>query len=215
MRSPVLMFFAILSLVACATTETPGGMAVQRPTAVVAAARTALMPRVGRFLVQTAALEPARFNGGLREVPRWNDPVCLQVTGAAQQETEYMLARIAEVARAVGAPVDGANCCPNLYIFVTSQPKELLRGLEQHQFADTFGRRALPTIIDEFIATPRTVRIWYDISSSGGPPTPFNYAFTRVSVIVDETQLAGIGPTTHRLHCAGESRGNPGGCARW
>ncbi len=198
MRSPVLMFLAILSLVACATTETPGGTAVQRPTVEVAAARTELMPRVTQFLEPIAALEPAQFNGGLPDVPAsdrgllpgWNDPVCPQVTGMSQQEAEYILARIAKVARAVGAPVDGADCSPNLYIFVTPQPKELLRGLEQHQFTDTFGRRALPSIIDQFIATPRTVRIWYNIGIRG-PPTPFKYAFSRVTVIVDVTHLAG------------------------
>jgi hypothetical protein len=156
------------------------------------------MPGVTKFLEQIAALEPAQFNGGLPDVPvtergllpGWNDPVCPQVTGVAQQEAEYILARITKVARAVGAPVDGAHCSPNLHIFVTPQPKELLRGLEQHQFADTFGRRALPTIIDQFIDTPRTVRIWYNIGV-GGPRTPFEYAFTSVSVIVDQTQLSG------------------------
>jgi hypothetical protein len=195
------MFFAILGQVGCATTETPVGTAVQQPTAAVAAARAQLLPSVTQFLEQIAALESARFNGMLQYasvterglLPGWNDPICAQVTGMAQQESQYVLARIAKVARAVGAPMDGANCSPNLHIFVTPQPKELLRGLEQHQFADTFGRRALPTRIDEFVATPRTVRIWYNIGV-GGPRTPFKYAFTSVSVIVDETQLRGASP---------------------
>jgi len=201
MRSPVLMFLAILGQVACATTETPVGTAVQQPTAAVAAARAQLLPSVTQFLEQIAALESARFNGMLQYasvterglLPGWNDPICAQVTGVAQQESQYMLARIAEVARAVGAPIDAANCSPNLHIFVTPQPKELLRGLEQHQFADTFGRRALPTRIDQFVATPRTVRIWYNIGV-GGPRTPFKYAFASVSVIVDQTQLRGASP---------------------
>lgn len=198
MCSRVLIFVSILSMVACATTETSGSAAVQRPTAAVAAARAQLLPRVSQFLAQIAALEPAQFNGGLPEVPAtergllpgWNDPICPQVTGVAQQKVQYMVARITKIARTVGAPVDGAHCSPNLHIFLTSQPKELLRGLEQHQFADTFGRRALPTVIDGFIATPRTVRIWYNIGV-GGPPTPFRYAFTGVWVVVDSSQLAG------------------------
>lgn len=174
------------------------GTVVQGPAAAAAAARAQLVPRVTRFIEQIAALEPAQFNGGLPDVPAtergllpgWSDPVCVRVTGAAQQEAAYILARIVKVARQVGAPVDGAHCSPNLFIFVTPQPKELLRGLEQSQFADTFGRRALPTVIDRFIATPRPVRVWYNIGV-GGPPTPFKYAFTRVSVIVDPTQLDG------------------------
>lgn len=192
------MFLAILCLGACATTDTPSGTAVQQPTAAVATAGAQLMPRVTQFLEQIAALEPAQFNGGLPDVPvtergllpGWNDPVCPQVMGVAQQKATYMLARITKIARTVGSPVGGPHCSPNLHIFVTSQPKELLRGLEHHQFADAFGRRALPTIVDQFIATLRTVRIWNNIGV-GGPPTPFRYAFIGVWVVVDGTQLAG------------------------
>ena len=191
------MFLAILSLVACAATETPGTRTQQR-TSAVGAARADLMPKVTQFIEQIAVLEPAQFNGGLPDVPAtergllpgWTDPVCPKVTGAVQPEAEYMVARISKVARVVGAPVDGAQCRPNLHIFVTPQPQELLRGLEQNQFTETFGRSALPAIIDQFIATPRTVRVWYNIGV-GGPPTPFKYSFTSVWVVVDKTQLDG------------------------
>ena len=63
--------------------------------------------------------------------------------------------------------------------------------MEQQQFAEMYGRHALPTIIDQFIATPRTVRAWYNIGV-GGPPTPFKYAFTRVLVVVDQRRLASV-----------------------
>jgi hypothetical protein len=93
--------------------------------------------------------------------------------------------------RAAGVPLAGEHCSPNLYILVTAQPRKLLKGMEENNAAVTFGPRALPTVLDQFIATPRPVRVWYNIGV-GGPPVPFKYAFTRVSVIVDQKRLHGV-----------------------
>jgi hypothetical protein len=199
MRIQVLMFLAIINLVACATARTPVTAVAPQPTAAVTAMRAELAPKVSRFLMEIAALEPALFNAGLPEVPAtergllpgWNDSVCPQVTGLPQPEGVFILGRITQVARAADVTMGGAQCSPNLFIFVTTQPKELLQGMQEQQFAEMYGRSALPTVLDQFIATPRTVRVWYNIGV-GGAPTPFKYAFTRVLVVVDQTRLTGV-----------------------
>jgi hypothetical protein len=135
---------------------------------VVSAKRAQLAPRVSTFVTRIAARENEE---GL---PRWQDPVCPLVAGLPRQEGEYMLGRISEIAKAAAVPLAAEHCRPNLFIFVTQQPKELLRGMEQKNRAVTFAD-ATPTVVDEFIATPRPVRVWYNTSlrtPEGTPPSP-------------------------------------------
>jgi hypothetical protein len=87
------------------------------------AQRAELEPKVEDFLDQIAA------DGNEEGLPRWNQGVCPQVTGLSREQGEFILARISDVARAAGAPLAEEHCHPNLYIFVTDQPKELLEGM--------------------------------------------------------------------------------------
>jgi hypothetical protein len=132
----------------------------------VTATRAQLAPRVSKFVNQIAA---SHNDEGL---PRWQDPVCPLITGLVREEGEFMLGRISEIARASGVPLAGERCRPNLFIFVTSQPMQLLRVMDQHKRMVIFGD-ATPTVVDEFINTPRPVRVWYDTSirtPEGTPP---------------------------------------------
>ena len=105
-----------------------------------------------------------------------------------------MLARISEIARAAGVRMAEEHCNPNLYIFVTSHPKELLQGMEKHHGSfDMFGPRGSPHLLDQLVGTPRPVRVWYNIYG-GGASVSFEYAFTRVLVVVDQTRLQGVSP---------------------
>ena len=140
-----------------------------------------------------------RYNTGLTDVPAtehglipgWNDKVCPQVTGLPASEGEFILGRISQIARAAVVPMAGEHCSPNLFIFVTAGPTQLLRSMEKTSSAFTFGPHALPTVLDQFIATPRPVRAWYNIGV-GGAVMPFKFAFSRVTVIVDQTRLLGV-----------------------
>jgi hypothetical protein len=176
----------------------------------VTAHRIELEKRVSKFVNQIAATENEE---GL---PRWQKPVCPLVSGLPEQEGEFVLGRVSEIARAAGVPLAGEQCRPNLFVWVTSHPKELLQGLENRNFQFRFGADALPTVVDEFIATPRAVRVWYssDIEDRWGSPVTcqfanirvraschaeathilFNtiYVFGHVFVIVDQTRLAGV-----------------------
>jgi hypothetical protein len=53
---------------------------------------------------------------------RWRDPICPLVAGLTRDEGEYLLQRLSQIARTVGAPLDKEHCArPNLVIFVTSK----------------------------------------------------------------------------------------------
>jgi hypothetical protein len=122
---------------------------------IVSAQRAQLAPRVRAFVNEISVLEQG---GGLA---RWHVPVCPQVTGLPRENGEFTLWRISEVARGAGVPLAGEHCQPNLFVFVTLDPKQLLTEMEKRQRAGTFGH-STPVEIDEFIATPRIVRVWYN-----------------------------------------------------
>jgi hypothetical protein len=137
----------------------------------VRAQRAQLEPRVATFVNRIAALQNEE---GL---PRWQAPVCPLVTGLGQDDGEFVLERISEVARTAAVPLAGEHCHANLYIFVTGHPTELLQAMEKNKRAVTFGNAA-PSVVTEFIATSRPVRVWYNsqmktpegIDSKGGLP---------------------------------------------
>jgi hypothetical protein len=193
-------------------------LASQYPPEVVVRARrralrAELAPKVSAFVYGIAFLE--RGYG----LARWERPLCPLVSGLTREEGEFILARVSEIAHSIGVELAGENCRrPNLYILVTTRPKELLQGMEKRNRIFTFGVDALPAVIDEFIDTPRPVRAWYSTNMSdawGLPPAIENpgssgsfrvvskansshlisnvvYKFTRVFVIIDATRLQGV-----------------------
>jgi hypothetical protein len=191
MRIPALMLIAAAGLIACTTTGPVGAPAGQISEATTAERRDALEPRALHYIFEVAALEPAflapRLDFGTRGVPpTWQDKVCLHLTGLPEQQEQYVLARVAQIARAAGVGLGESDCSPNVFITVTAQPRELLQRMDQQNYA-MFGERGRPYLIDQFIATPRPVRVWYDIAK--GRPGSLGFEFSRVLVIVDQTQL--------------------------
>ena len=161
----------------------------------VTAHRAELQARVAKFVNEIAA------RGNDEGLPRWQTPVCPIVSGLPRPEGEFILARISEIARAAAVPLAGEKCRPNLYILVHPQPRELLLAMQKRNFIYTFGRDAYPTAVDEFIATPRPVRVWYNASEKFAVFGP-NYAsrlryhseweLTHVFVVVDQTRLRAV-----------------------
>jgi hypothetical protein len=169
-----------------------------------------LETRISHFVDHIAATENEE---GL---PRWQKPVCPFVSGLPPQQADFVLARIWDIAGAAGVPRAGENCHPNLYVWITRTPKELLQGWEKQNFRLTFGVDALPEVVDEFITTPRAVRVWYssDMQDRAGQPVVclfrgkrgpcgadsthlvFNtkYVFDHVYVIVDPARLGEVSP---------------------
>jgi hypothetical protein len=121
----------------------------------VRAKRAELLPEVSGFAY--GITEPVNGEG----LARWHSPVCPLVAGLAQQEGEFVLERISEIARAAGVPLAGEQCNPNLYIMVTSRPQQLLLTMEHQRREVVFGN-APPVTVDEFIERPQPVRVWYN-----------------------------------------------------
>jgi hypothetical protein len=174
-----------------------------------------LAQRVSKFVYQIAALENAE---GL---PRWRKGICPQVTGLPREAGEFILGRISEIARAAGAPLGAENCGPNLFIVVTPDPKRVLEGMNIQTRLLTFAG-AHPGVIDEFIATPRPIRVWYKTGMATPEGIPLGdsdrtdtmeaiygrfpavsaessyvkrniiWSFTRLLVVVDRRQLQGL-----------------------
>jgi hypothetical protein len=123
----------------------------------VTGTREKLAPRVSRFVTQIA------FRQNDEGLPRWQEPVCPLITGLPRQEGEFTLGRISEIANAANVPLGGEHCRPNLFIFVTRQPTQLLQAMEKKDRNMTFGD-ATSTVVDQFIATPLPVKVWYNTS---------------------------------------------------
>jgi hypothetical protein len=147
----------------------------------VTAHRVELEKRVSQFVNQIAATE-----NGAEGLARWQKPaVCPLVSGLPQQDGEFILERVSQIAHAAGVPLADEHCRPNLYILVTDQPEDLLRAMEKRNRAFTFGYDASsgsypPTqtrqgLVDEFIKTPRAVKVWYNSyeKDAWGKPIPY------------------------------------------
>jgi hypothetical protein len=138
-------------------------------------------------LVQKAAT----FVFGIADVPNygdwppiWLDPICPLVTGLRREQDEFVLSRVSEIARGAGAQLGGEKCHhPNLYIFVTDNPKDLLRTMESRRYLVIFGN-ATPSSVEQFINRPAPVRVWHN--NHGGS------FFGNVNVVVDGTRLDGL-----------------------
>jgi hypothetical protein len=139
-----------------------------------------LEKRVSKFVAQIAVME-----NGAEGLARWQKPsVCPLVSGLPQQDGEFILERVSEIARASGVPLAAEHCRPNFYILVTDQPEDLLRAMEKRDRRFTFGYDATSgsnppaetrqTAVDAFIKTPRAVRVWYNAyeRDDWGQPIP-------------------------------------------
>jgi hypothetical protein len=150
----------------------------------VTARRNELEKRVSRFVNQIAGTE-----NGTEGLARWGTPAaCPLVSGLPQKDGEFILERLSEIGRSVGVPLGDEHCRPNLYILVTSQPENLLRGMEKRNRTYTFGVDASSyppvdtpaNIVDEFIKTPRPVRVWHNVTENDAWGHPLAYCQSQM-----------------------------------
>ncbi len=137
----------------------------------VTAQRANLAKRITAFV---SKITGPPFEGGL---PLWGQPVCPLVSGLSQEQGEFIVGRISEIARAGGVPLAGEECHPSLYVLVNRQPQELLKAMAKHDFGFTFGICTEPMdgtpimpshiVIDEFISKPGPVRVLYRDTPTG------------------------------------------------
>jgi hypothetical protein len=150
MRTRLLLLIAVVGVVSSVTAEAaaplapanadasasasaPAGTSQAPPEITVFARRLKLESRITDFVYGIAALDNEEG------VARWHAPVCPLVTGLAGHSGEFVLGRLSEIARTAAVPLAGEHCHPNLFIFVTTEPKMLLQAMENRYFARAFG----------------------------------------------------------------------------
>jgi hypothetical protein len=102
---------------------------------------------------------PALNNG--EALARWVRPVCPVVAGMTEDQGEYVLMRLFQVARAAGAPViEDGRCTANVYIIATADPDALIKAWARRSPAIFAGAQAAE--VRKFEQTPRPVRTWYN-----------------------------------------------------
>lgn len=127
------------------------------PEVTVRAQREALERRVEAF-VSSSLRSPYEAS-----LARWDRPVCPYVVGLSQEEDKLVRARLSEIAAAAGARVAPQPCQGNFVVIVAAEPGAVLKAWYArnfHIFGDAAGLQ-----IDEFLKTPRDVRVWYNTNS--------------------------------------------------
>jgi hypothetical protein len=162
-RSSVISYFWLCAAVAVLANLANSVSADSIDTITVEAQRdrARLAREVDRF-VAGAIVQPRRYGESLW---RWNDKVCPLVAGLNKQQGEFVLARLSQIAKAAGAPLDSETCKPNLFVIVTSEPELLLKKWRSRDVDLFDGEAGVP--VNRFIETPRPVRVWYSAGTVG------------------------------------------------
>jgi hypothetical protein len=107
----------------------------------------------------SSAIVQSRYDSSLE---RWTYlDACPQVTGLKKAQGEFLVSRLSQIARTAGVPLAGEKCKPNFFIVVTAEPELFLKQMSQgHGF---FAGEKGPEL-DQFIVTPRPIRVWRSIS---------------------------------------------------
>ena len=88
--------------------------------------RARLTPREARAKSETFVQTYARPTAKLDQFARWQDPVCVAVSGLKAEQAALTKARVEEVAKGVGLKLGRPNCKPNIDIRFADPPQVLL-----------------------------------------------------------------------------------------
>ena len=110
-------------------------------------------------------------------IARWQmrTPICPLVAGLPQDDGEYMLSRLSQIATAAGASLAPASCQPNFYVIVTSVPGELIAAWSKRNHF-LFGN-AGGTKIRRFTTVSTPVRVWYNVQLTDRDGIPCTVRF--------------------------------------
>lgn len=95
---------------------------------------------------------------------RWRRPICPLVAGLSHTQGQLLFDRLADALTSVGIALGAAGCQPNFFVIVTAHPEADLKSLRHHD-VNMFGGAQR---VDEFINSPRPVRIWYNATLIDG-----------------------------------------------
>ncbi len=168
----------------------------------IRAQRAQLESRVSTFVKQVTDFQ---FGDPSHGLARWREAICPLVSGVARAQGDYILARVAEIARLAGAPLAGKQCRPNLLVVVSATPRKLLQDIVKSHRTQIFGDAA-PSAIDPFINSPRAVRTWYDTETLTPDGLPMLHtSFPGITTGQTVTSLPGGGIEIDPVNSSGNS----------
>jgi hypothetical protein len=167
----------VLALAAGAAQAQPaptGAAAVAPPVTVPGSVRPGTIQDRARSFVEAYAAATPKIG----QIPRWQDPPCVQVIGLPPDQAAQVKARVEEMARAVGLAAAPAQCATNVEIAFTAQPQQLV---------DSFikGRES---ILGYYSRDPgaktvtRPIQAWYVTATAGGAGSNAGWAFAFTGV---------------------------------
>ena len=153
MLRPLLSALALVALL-------PGSVAAQpaRPTeqVIVTAPKTVPPEIITRFIENFAA--PTTVLG---KMARWEKPICPVAVGLRPAAIQFILQRLRDKARTVGARVnDKPNCRANIEIVFTTTPQQLLDNVRKEHVA-FLGYASNMAQADRLARVRHPIQAWY------------------------------------------------------
>lgn len=143
-----------------ATPDAPASNTVA-PLTVHAAPSTALMRSEARAFVQTYAAPTPELD----QLARWNDPICIQVSGLTPDQAVQVARRIGQVAEGVGMRMLPPGCTANIEVVFTDQPQRFMDRVadSREEVLGYYHRHDR----DRLKAVTRPIQAWYVTSTFG------------------------------------------------
>jgi hypothetical protein len=112
-------------------------------------------------------------NPELEQIARWRDPVCVQVSGLIDRQSEAIQARVADVAQAVGLRVRAAGCKANVEIVFTDQPQAVMDTVwKRREYVLGYYHRHDGVRLKKVTRPIQAWRITATLGDHGGPDGP-------------------------------------------
>jgi hypothetical protein len=165
------------------STDAGSSKADRLPEVTIEARRQTLENGVHAFVDKLS--HSSRFSD--ESIPRWTQPLCFLVSGLSRGYGEFVVARLSQVATAVGASLLKRGCAQysaNFYVVFTSNPAETLKYLH-HRPALLFHGDARPPQIQRFLNPPKSdvVRVWHNAEVTGRDGVPLSAGFSTCASI--------------------------------
>jgi hypothetical protein len=103
---------------------------------------------------------------------RWRQPVCPIILGLLEEQGEFIVGRVSEIARQAGVPLAPAKCAANFAVIAAQEPNALInkwRRRNPRLFDTTYGEAPFK----RFLEVSRPVRVWYNAQFVNRDGMPF------------------------------------------
>ena len=138
-------------------------------------ASPAVVHRQVQNFVQAHAASTAKID----QIGRWHGGVCIQVTGVIPDQATKIQARIDDVARSVGLPVQKGDCHSNIQIVFTDQPQALLDRVAK--VSEQYLGFHYPADLKKLKTVTHPIQAWYATATQGEGATTAGLAFAGSS----------------------------------